>query len=86
VWTHRDGREAQTAYIASFHGAAEPIGTWVTELIDYASHVLESPRSTRLLAVDINLTQFKGQTVTIQLVGVEDSGSITSFLVDDFAM
>jgi hypothetical protein len=33
-----------------------------------------------------NLTQFKGQTVTLQLVGVEDSGSMTSFLVDDFAI
>jgi xanthomonalisin len=33
-----------------------------------------------------NLTQFKGQTATFQLVGVEDSGSMTSFLVDDFAI
>lgn len=34
----------------------------------------------------VNLTPFKGQTFTIQLVGVEDNGSMTSFLVDDFAV
>jgi hypothetical protein len=33
-----------------------------------------------------NLTPFRGQTVTIQLVAVEDNGSMTSFLVDDFAV
>jgi hypothetical protein len=34
----------------------------------------------------VSLTPFKGQTVTIQLVAVEDDGSMTSFLVDDFAL
>jgi hypothetical protein len=33
-----------------------------------------------------SLTPFKGQTVTIQLEAVEDNGSMTSFLVDDFAI
>jgi len=33
-----------------------------------------------------NLTPFRGQTVQIQLVAVEDNGSMTSFLLDDFAV
>jgi hypothetical protein len=33
-----------------------------------------------------NLTPFRGQTVQIQLVAVEDKGSMTSFLADDFAI
>lgn len=31
-----------------------------------------------------NLTQFRGQTVRIELVATEDNGSMTSFVVDDF--
>lgn len=33
-----------------------------------------------------NLTPFRGQTVQVQLVAVEDNGSMTSFLVDDVAI
>jgi hypothetical protein len=33
-----------------------------------------------------NLTPFRGQTVQIQLVAVEDNGSMTSFMADDFAV
>ena len=33
-----------------------------------------------------DLTPFRGQTVQIQLVAVEDNGSMTSFIADDFAI
>lgn len=33
-----------------------------------------------------NLSPFRGQTIRLQLEGVEDNGSMTSFLVDDFAI
>jgi len=33
-----------------------------------------------------DLTSFKGQTIQIQLVAQEDNGSMTSFIVDDFAL
>ena len=33
-----------------------------------------------------NLTPFRGETVQIQLVAIEDNGSMTSFVVDDFAI
>ncbi len=36
--------------------------------------------------VSFDLTSFKGQTIQIYLVGVEDQGLKTSFVVDDFAL
>ena len=33
-----------------------------------------------------NLTAFKGKTIRLELVGQEDNGSMTSFVVDDFRL
>ncbi len=34
----------------------------------------------------VDLTAFRGQSIRIQLVAQEDNGSMTSFVVDDFAL
>ncbi|HYV28716.1 MAG TPA: hypothetical protein VFA77_14370, partial [Candidatus Eisenbacteria bacterium] len=38
------------------------------------------------LQVSFDVTQYKGQTIQIYLLGTEDQGLRTSFLVDDFLM
>ena len=38
------------------------------------------------LQISFDLTQYKGQTIQIYLLGIEDQGQKTSFLVDDFLM
>ena len=36
--------------------------------------------------MSFDLTAYKGQSIQIYLVGIEDSGLKTSFVVDDFAL
>ena len=83
-WLHIDTAEttATTAYDTLKIQIRNSSGTVLATLASYSN--LNAAAGYRQISFD--LTSYKGQTVQVYVIGVEDSGLKTSFLVDDFAL
>ena len=83
-WLHIDTTETTSTTIYDWFKVQirNSSGAVLTTLASY-SNLNASPGYKQL---SFDLTNYKGQTIQIYLVGVEDLGLKTSFLVDDFAL
>ena len=83
-WLHIDTAEttATTAYDTLKIQIRNSSSTVLATLASYSN--LNAAAGYRQISFD--LTSYKGQTVQVYVIGVEDSGLKTSFLVDDFAL
>jgi kumamolisin len=57
-------------------------GAVLTTLATYSNLSPKSPYA----QVTFDITSFKGQTIQVYLVGTEDQGLQTSFIIDDFTL
>ena len=83
-WLHIDTTETSktTAYDTLKVQLKNSSGAVLTTLTSYSN--LDAAAGYKQVSFDVS--NYKGQTVQIFLVGVEDSGLKTSFVVDDFAL
>lgn len=83
-WLHIDTAETSTtnAYDTLTVQVRNSSGTVLATLATYSN----LNANTGFVQKSFNLAAYKGQTVQIYLVGVEDSTLQTSFVVDDFAL
>ena len=83
-WLHVDTAEttATTAFDTLAVQIRNPAGTVLATLATYSN----LNRNTVYTPVSFDLTSYKGQTIQIRLVGIENASRKTSFIVDDFAL
>ena len=82
-WLHIDTAETANAVNDTLKvQVRSPSGTVLTTLATYSNR----DANTGYRQVSFDLTSYKGQTVQIYLIGVENSKLKTSFVVDDFAL
>ena len=83
-WLHIDTTETSTttAYDTLKVQLKNSSGAVLTTLATYSN--VDAAAGYKQVSLDVS--NYKGQTVQIYLIGVEDSGLKTSFVVDDFAL
>jgi hypothetical protein len=83
-WLHIDTKETSTmrAYDTLIAQVRNSSGSVLATLATYSNLNAASGYQ----QVSFDLSSYKGQTIQIYLVGVEDSSLTTSFVVDDFAL
>ena len=83
-WLHIDTAEttSTTAYDTLKVQVQSATGTVLATLATYSN----LNKNTGYTQVSFNLAAYKGQTIKIVLIGMEDSQLQTSFVVDDFAL
>jgi hypothetical protein len=83
-WLHIDTAETTTttAFDTLKVQIRNTAGTVLSTLVTYSN----LNKNTGFLQRSFDVTSFKGQTIQVFLVGVEDSSLQTSFVVDDFTL